>query len=414
MQDRDLYGQILEIVHPWQVVRVVIDRSGREVSVFAERAARPSLRCPTCERPCRRYDTRERRWRHLDTCQYRTILVAAVPRVKCKEHGVLQVPLPWAEPGSRFTALFEAMVISWLAEACTSAVARQMDLSWDEVDGIMQRAVNRGLARRKRIPPKAIAVDETSFKKRHEYVTIVSSGGVVAYVADGKKKSSLDGFYSDIGKDACRDIAEVTMDMSDAFISSTREHVPNADAKIIFDRFHVAKALGEAVDKTRRAETKQLLADGDDSLKGTRYFWLENPCRMRPDRWLSFEALRKSSLRTAQAWALKEAAMNLWEYKRRGWAEKAWKQWIAWAHESGLTEMKKVAETILRHWDGVMNATLSTSSNAIAESINSRIQHVKRMARGFRNRKRFRMAIYFHLGGLDLMPGSLTSNHSIS
>lgn len=97
--------------------------------------------CPECGETCGRYDTRTRTWRHLDTMQYRTLLTADVPRVKCSEHGVKQVKVPWAEPGSRFTAMFEALVIDWLHEASTSAVARMLGMSWDEVDGVMSRAV---------------------------------------------------------------------------------------------------------------------------------------------------------------------------------------------------------------------------------------------------------------------------------
>src|SRR5205085_4425672 len=131
---------------------------------------------------------RERRWRHLDTCQYRTILVAQVPRVECAEHGVKTVRAPWSEPGSPFTALFEALVIDWLrAVASTRRVAKQLGLTWDQVDGVMQRAAARGLERRKLEAPRHVGVDETSFQKRHEYVTVVAETerGVVHHVADG-------------------------------------------------------------------------------------------------------------------------------------------------------------------------------------------------------------------------------------
>lgn len=117
---------------------------------------------------CRGYDRRPREWRHLDTCQSKTILVADVPRVECPEHGVVTVKVPWAEPGSGFTALFEALVIDWLKEASTLAVSRQMKLSWNAIDGIMPRAFNRGLKRRAVHAPRQIGVDETPFRKRHD------------------------------------------------------------------------------------------------------------------------------------------------------------------------------------------------------------------------------------------------------
>ena len=93
---------------------------------------------------------------HLDTCQYRTIVAAEVPRVQCERHQVKQIAVPWSEGRSRFTVLFEALVIDWLREAAISAVAQQMGLSWDDVDGIMQRAVQRGLERREVQAPQRI------------------------------------------------------------------------------------------------------------------------------------------------------------------------------------------------------------------------------------------------------------------
>ena len=104
--------------------------------------------CPTCGRASPGYDSRPRRWRHLDTCPYKTILEANVPGVTCKEHGRVTLSAPWAEPGSGFTAMFEALVIDWLTQASTAAVSRLMGLSWNAIDGIMQRAVERGLSRR--------------------------------------------------------------------------------------------------------------------------------------------------------------------------------------------------------------------------------------------------------------------------
>ena len=99
-----------------------------QVIVHVERKAGAQPCCPTCSKPAPGYDSRRRRWRHLDTCQYKTILEADVPGVKCPEHGVVTTTVPWAEPNSGFTALFEALVIDWLKEASTSAVARLMGL----------------------------------------------------------------------------------------------------------------------------------------------------------------------------------------------------------------------------------------------------------------------------------------------
>ena len=193
MRDKDLYAQILGIKSPWRVSSVELALSEGEVTVYVEQEGGIAQCCPTCGEVSPGYDSRRRRWRHLDTCQYKTILVADVPRVKCKAHGVVTVSVPWAEPGSGFTAMFEALVIDWLKEASTSAVSRLMGLSWNAIDGIMQRAVKRGLSRREEVNPTHIGVDETAFRKRHDYVTIVSDqeAGTVLHVGSDRKKATL-------------------------------------------------------------------------------------------------------------------------------------------------------------------------------------------------------------------------------
>ena len=406
MRDKELYARILGIEAPWHVREVDLQLQAGEVSVYLEIDARELLRCPLCGKEASGYDRRERRWRHLDTCQYRTIIVAEVPRVRCPEHGVRQIFVPWSEPGSRFTALFEALVIDWLQEASMSAVGRQLALSWDEVDGIMARAVRRGLERRQRLMPKRIGVDETSFQKRHEYVTVVTDhdSGHVLYVADDRCQSSLDGFYEDLDDDQRASIESVVMDMWKAYINSTRKYIPAADSKIAFDKFHVAKHLGEAVDKVRRQEHRFLQQQGRDDLTRTRYLWLKNPENMDKELWRNFKSLRESSLKTARAWAIKELAMTLWGYVSRVWAEKAWRRCLGWALRSRLEPVKEVARMLKEHLWGILNAIVLTVNNARSEGVNFKIQKLKSRACGYRNRVRFRRAIYFHLGGLDLYP----------
>ena len=146
MRDRDLYAQILGIADPWHVTDVHLDVPAGKVEVVVEHRGEGC--CPTCGKPCPGYDSRQRRWRHLDTCQLQTLLVTDVPRVKCPEHGVVQVSTPWSEPGSRFTALLERVVIEWLKEASFSAVARRFRLTWDEgVGGCAFLSASRVCAR---------------------------------------------------------------------------------------------------------------------------------------------------------------------------------------------------------------------------------------------------------------------------
>ena len=166
----------------------------------------------------------------------------------------------------------------------------------------------------------------------------------------------------------------------------------------------VVKYLGDGVDKVRREENRRLMRTGDITLKGTKYKWLRNPTHMTRAQKNEFGVLRDSHLKTARAWAMKEMAMDIWRYQRRGWAEKAWQEWLGWAQRCRLEPMKKVARTIKTHLWGIMNAIVLGVHNGHAESANSRIQRIKSRACGFRNRERFRNAIYFHCGGLDLLP----------
>lgn len=406
MNDKDLYRKILGIHTPWGVQKVELDKEEGEIRIHVEHGGRRRLTCPTCGKACPGYDSRQRRWRHLDTCQYRTILVADMPRVECGEHGVLQVRAPWAEAGSRFTALFEALVLDWLHEASIQAVARQLNLSWSAVDGIMQRGVDRGEARRERRAPTRLLVDETSFRKRHDYVTVVSDGvtRVVLHVAVDRRQSSLQDYLETLSEDERSNLESISMDMWQAYITAAREALPDADDKICFDKFHVAKHLGEAVDKVRRQEHKTLRQEGDTRLLGTKYHWLTNPRNMSGKRRRDFRALRDSNLKTARAWAIKETAMSLWDYDSMGWAKRAWTKWLSWAVRSRLDPILKTAKMIRKHLPGILNAIVLKVTNAGAESINSRIKMIKVRCRGFRNKTRFQRAILFYLGGLNVYP----------
>ena len=379
MRDNELYAQILGIKSPWQVTQVELALINGEVAVHVEQAKDAQPCCPTCGRPSPGYDSRTRRWRHLDTCQYKTILVADVPRVQCQEHGVVTVSVPWAEPNSGFTAMFEALVIDWLKEASISAVSRLMSLSWNAIDGIMQHAVKRGLSRREALSMTQIGVDETAFRKRHDYVTIVSDqkAGHVLHVGSDRKKSTLKAWYNSLTEEQRTAIESVSMDMWPAFIKATLESLPGAKEKIAFDKFHVAKYLGEAVDKVRRQEHKALMAEGCDDLKGSKYNWLYNPENMTRKQMRRFSALRDSTLKTARAWAIKELAMSLWDYVSKTWALKGWKRWLSWAVRCRLDPIKKVAKTIKEHLWGILNAIILKVSNGPAEGLNSRIKMIK-------------------------------------
>ena len=415
MNDKKLYEQILGINSPWHVERVELKLEEGQIVIGVEGSSEAEM-CPQCGRRCPRYDSSERRWRHLDTCQYQTILIANVPRVRCEDHGVKQVRVPWAEERSRFTAMFEALVIDWLqATENIAAVSRGMRLSWEEVSGIRSRAVRRGMKRRGRAPlPASVGVDETSITRGHEYITVVNalSEARVLEVVDDRTEESLNTFWTQYQPSELARVESVAMDMWTPYINSTRKHLPVADEKIVFDKFHVMKHLGDAVDKVRRREHRELRSDGDDRLSKTRYLWLTHPERLEGEARARIDSLRSGSLRTARAFRYKEHAAHLWGYIRRGMATRVWRQWLHGALRCALEPVRRAARMIKNHFDGVVNAASSDITNAMSESVNSHIQRIKKRACGFRSRARFREAILFHLGGLDLHPSLPSSIHT--
>jgi transposase len=278
------------------------------------------------------------------------------------------VKLPWAEPGSRFTALFEALAIDWLRAASQKAVAERLGLSWDEVHAIQDRAVKRGLARRKAEPVTRLGVDEKSFTRGHHYFTMVNDldRSRVVFVGEHRTTETLDEFWSSLTAEQIDAVQAVAMDMWDPYVNSTLNHLPDARNKIVFDKFHIAKHLSEAVDQVRRREQKQLKARGDDRLAGTRYDWLRHPGKMDPADRKEFAALRDSNLKTARAWALKEGMMAFFEYIYERPARRHYSGWRSWATRCRLKPIVDKARMIHRRFENIVT--------------------------------------YFHCGGLDLMP----------
>jgi transposase len=274
------------------------------------------------------------------------------------------------------------------------------------VHAIQQRAVRRGLARRQAEKVRHVGVDEKSFIRGHRYFTLVNDldRGRLLFVAENREQSSLDAFWSGLSNEQLEAVQAVAMDMWDPYVNSTRLHLPDAERKIVFDKFHLAKHLSEAVDLVRRRENRQLKAGGDDRLAGTRYDWLRHPARMEPEDRKQFAQLRDSNLKTARAWALKEAMMAFFEYVYERPARKHFRWWHNWATRSRLRPILDKARMLKRRFENIVTYLQHRITNAASESINSKVQWVKYTARGFRNKANFVTAIYFHCGGLDLAP----------
>jgi len=405
----EFYSHILDIESPWSVSAINRDSKTREVTAIVDFKDTEPLLCPECGKPGKLYDHRMRTWRHLDTCNHRTMIQANVPRLNCEEHGVKQVSVLWAEKNSRFTLEFESTVILWLKEDPISTVAENFGLTWDEVDGIMIRAVRRGLSRRLKTEPKNMGIDETSFQKRHEYVTVIldKDNDVIIDILDDRKAETLKNWFKTQDRSDFSKVRSISMDMWDPFINAVTANFENADKLIAFDRFHVAQHFNRALDKIRAEEHRQCSRTMIESpLSRSRFHWLKNSSRVdnRDSRRKYFLSLTRMNLKTARAWRIKEAASLLWNYSYMGVAEKNWKSLLFWISHSRLKPMITVGNTIRRYLWGILNAIELRVNNCMLEAKNNRIQRIKKIACGFRNRERFKNAILFHLGGLDLMP----------
>jgi len=269
----------------------------------------------------------------------------------------------------------------------------------------MERAVSRGLDRRELQPIEELAVDETSFQKHHEYVTVLvdRSNGAVIDVLDDRKKATLKGWLQH-NKSHLKELRSVSMDMWEAYINAVTEVIEGAEEKICFDRFHVASHFGKGVDKVRAAEHRSMQEAGRSPLTRTKYDWLRRKANGGYRDKRAFLQLTRLNLKTARAWRIKEAAGMLWSYRYRGVAERNWKRLLGWISRCRLEPMIKVGRMVRRYLWGIINAIMHRVTNAMAESINAKIQKIKAMACGFRNRARFRTAILFHKGNLSMLP----------
>ena len=407
MQDTALYQHLLGLKSPWTVSRVNLDVKGQRVDVWAEHAEDATWNCPQCTKKFPLYDhAEERTWRHMDSCQFKTYLSARIPRVECDEHGVLQVRVPWAEPRSRFTLLFERLAIDVLNECDVTGATRILRISWDEAWAIMERAVERGQKRKAPQIVRQIGVDEKAVAKGHKYLTMVCDleKGTVEHLAEDRKTESLQGYYAGLSMAQLEGIEAVAMDMWEPYVNATLEHVPEAAGKIVFDRFHVMGYVGKAVDTVRKQEHRELMAAGDETLKGSKYLWLYGRENVPEKRRDEFAVLMRQELKVGRAWAIKESLRRLWCYVYPASGLKFWKRWYFWATHSRLEPIRKAAETVRRHIDNILTCYQHPVTNAMSEGLNSKIQKIKSMACGFRNIQNFKTAIYFRCGGLDLYP----------
>jgi len=337
--------------------------------------------------------------------QFETIIKSKLPRSNCSEHGVKTINVPWAEPGSRFTVLYEHFAIDViLAAKSIKDAAKLLHISWDQVQQIQHRAVERGLKRRELTRIKNIGVDEKSFLSGQKYVSIMVDidGERVVEVVEDRTLESANKLWSVLSEDVKKEVDAVAMDMWPAFIRAAESNAPQAD--IVHDKFHISKYLNEAVNNVRKKEHAVLMKSGDETLKGNKYLFLKSPENMDDDEIDRFDNLKLDILQTGKAWSIKEMFLKLWEYSYEGSARKFFDKWYYWATHSQLKPIIKVAKMIKKHFENIITYLNHRITNALIEGFNSKIQSIKANARGFRNFGNYKIAILFYCGKLKLHP----------
>ena len=414
MKITEFYEQILGISLPWQIIEAKIETTDKSVHVNLSHNKGEKFPCKHCKKLCSVHDhNKTRTWRHLDTCDHYTYLHAALPRVKCPEHGICTIEPSWSRANSRFTLQFESFLIDTLQSTqVRSRSALQLRVSEEQLKRVQIQAVERGLQHRKAFRSNSfylvrhVCIDEKSLFTGHHYVSILYDGqkGTVLEVVEHRTQQAAQNAFIQLGEYIdLQGVQVVTMDMWKAFQNAAKICLPKAD--IVHDRFHLSQYLNKAVDITRRAENKKLVTQKDNRLKGTKYLWLKNPINFTDKQQLTIDQLMQDkTLETVKAWTLKEEFKDFFKSQTIQQATDFFNQWSTKIEQSKNTWLLKVAKTFEKHLQGLLDYTKHRTSNAMAECINMAIQQVKSKARGFKSAKAFRIAILFHLGHLDVYP----------
>lgn len=347
----------------------------------------------------------KRRWRHLDTMQLETRLHAEVPRVKYPDGHTETVKVPWAEPKSRWSVLFEDFAITVLGAASSVAQAcGVLRLDWEAAQRIMDRAVARGLLRRSTEGLEHVGLDEKSFGKDQDYISVLSDldNARVLEITPGNDTESGRRLWQSIPEEQRATVKAAAMDMGAGFTAATRIEVPHVE--IVYDRYHVSAMLNKAVNQVRHKEHKGLMLEGDERLKGSRQLWLYDPVNLDDARQERFAALAAENFQTSKAWMHKENFRDFWAQESRWEGEGYFKAWYRRAIRSKLEPIKKVARSLKNHLCGLLNYISHRITNAATEALNGRVAAIKANACGFRKYENYRTRILFFLGKLEMSP----------
>jgi transposase len=348
------------------------------------------LWCPLCGYSTwSRYDTRPvaSSWRHLDFGVWKVVVSANLRRLRCPGHGVLTEWAPFARYRANFTADFEDLAAFLATRTDKSAIARFLRIDWDTVGRICERVVATELDQDRLDGLVTIGVDEVSWKKHHNYLTLVSNHGTgkIVWGRAGKDAATLDEFFDELGPQRAERIEAASTDMGPAFVKSVTDNAP--DAVICIDPFHAVKLVTDAFDATRRIEwqaMREIDPEKAKLFKGARWALLKNPENLSDDQ---AGMLRRFKRRGGAIWAaykLKESFRAIFHGDlETGQALKLLETWCSQAEAAGMAAFAKAAKTIRKHLTGITEALNRKVNNGRHEGINSNVRLIIRRARGF-------------------------------
>jgi transposase len=367
-------------------------------------------RCGECGTKCRSiHDGRQRRWRHHDLAGMTLHLRYRIRRAHCPDCGSVKTErVPWAAHAGNFTLEFEERGAFLAQQSSKTAVAKLLRTTWRTVGMMITRVVDRSREERDNDGLdglRLIGVDELSYRRHHEYVTVVvdHERGCVVWASKGKSAATLKRFFEDLGPERCAQLEAVTIDLSKAYIKAVTEATP--EARLIFDRFHVQRLAQEALDETRRDEVRNATTkDEKSALKGTRWSLQKREWNLTDADIQTLEELEQVNLPIYRAHMLKESLANILDGRQINVARRRLLRWIAEAKRSGLVHFVRVAGTIDKHIDGVVEYIRSRLSNGRTEGLNGKIRTITRRAFGFHSASALIAMIVLCCGGVHVTP----------
>ena len=343
------------------------------------------------------YDRRTRRARDLSCGDARIFVEFEVRRIECRVCGkVKRERLEFLSDNPFYTKRFGFVVGRRCRAASIRDVANEYHLDWHTVKELEKQYMRAQLARAGTPAPKAIGIDEISIRKRHIYRIVVSDMDrrrPIWFGGEDRSEASMNLFYQWLGEKKSHGIRLALMDMWKPFRKSTQTQAPQA--AILFDKFHVIRHLGEALDKVRKSEYARLSGNNRRFIKGQKYTLLSNRENLTLEGRQALRTLLAANKRIHTAYLLKESFGQLWNYEREGWARRFFENWRAALKWQRLAPYERFAEMIDRHWDGI--AAYCKPENKVSlgfvEGLNNKIRVIQRRAYGLRDEEYLRLKI---------------------